>query len=182
MEDLFSESDLDQEMLEKEKQAEKALIEKKIESEKNKKTAEEKKYDKVLYIIDGYSLIYRSYFAFLSRPLTDRRGNNISAYYGFFNTLLSLMSQYRMDYLAVCMDEKEATFRHRMYPEYKANRMKAPEDLHAEVPLIEETLALTPGNDVCISLMMPWDGDVKKTSISSCTEAALDGDTVISTA
>ena len=167
MEDLFSESDLDQEMLEKEKQAEKALIEKKIESEKNKKTAEEKKYDKVLYIIDGYSLIYRSYFAFLSRPLTDRRGNNISAYYGFFNTLLSLMSQYRMDYLAVCMDEKEATFRHRMYPEYKANRMKAPEDLHAEVPLIEETLSKM---GVCILSKAGFEADDVIASLTRVAE------------
>ena len=141
MEDLFSESDLDQEKLEKERELEQQKLDEKIKKEKEERsTKSEKSYDKVLYIIDGYSLIYRSYFAFLTRPLTDRRGNNISAYYGFFNTLLSLMSQYRMDYLAVCMDEKEETFRHKMYPEYKANRMKAPEDLHAQVPLIRETL------------------------------------------
>ena len=141
MEDLFSESDLDQDRLERERRAEMELIDEKIKAEKmEKKTEEMPTYDKTLYVIDGYSLIYRSYFAFISRPLTDRNGNNISAYYGFFNTLLSLISQYKMDYLAVCMDEKEPTFRHRMYPEYKANRMKAPEDLHAEVPLIKETL------------------------------------------
>ena len=142
MSDLFSPDDLDQEMLAEEKKAEKEKIEVKIEEERRRKAEkDERSYDRVLYVIDGYSLIYRSYFAFISRPLTDRNGNNISAYYGFFNTLLSLLSQYRMDYLTVTMDENAPTFRHIMYPEYKATRMKAPEDLHAEVPLIRDTLS-----------------------------------------
>ena len=51
------------------------------------------------------------------------------------------MSGYKMDYLAVVMDESAPTFRKEMYPEYKANRDKAPEDLHAQVPMIRETLA-----------------------------------------
>ena len=97
-------------------------------------------FDKRLYIIDGYSVIYRSYFAHLSNPLTDRSGTNVSAYFGFFSTLFSLMSAYKMDYLAVVMDERAPTFRKEMYPEYKANRDKAPEDLHAQVPMIKSTL------------------------------------------
>ncbi len=141
MSDLFSESDLDQERLEEERRKQEALIARMIKEEKAKSKYKAKSYDKVLYIIDGYSLIYRSYFALMSKPLTDKSGNNISAYFGFFNTLLFLMGEYKMDYLAVCMDEKEETFRHKMYPEYKANRMKAPEDLHAAVPLIRETLS-----------------------------------------
>lgn len=136
---LFSEEDLDQSVLEKEMQEKKQKIEEK-RAERKKEAKEAVSYDKTLFIIDGYSLIYRSYFAFLSRPLTDRNGNNISAYYGFFNTLLSIMREHKMDYLAVTMDEREETFRHKMYPEYKANRMKAPEDLHEQVPLIKATL------------------------------------------
>ena len=93
-----------------------------------------------LYIIDGYSVIYRNYFAHLSNPLTAPDGTNISAYFGFFSTLFSLMGQHNADYLAVVMDERKPTFRHEMYPEYKANRDKAPEDLHAQVPMIKETL------------------------------------------
>ncbi|MBQ2259368.1 MAG: DNA polymerase I, partial [Spirochaetales bacterium] len=83
---------------------------------------EPKVFDKKLYILDGYSNIYRSYFAHITSPLTDKEGKNVSAYFGFFSTLFSLLSNYPMDYLAVTMDEKAPTFRHQMYPEYKANR------------------------------------------------------------
>lgn len=96
-----------------------------------------------LYIIDGYSLIYRSYFAFISRPLRDKDGRNVSALFGFFNTLLMLLRQYEIDYLAVAMDTAAPTFRHLQYPQYKANREKAPEDLHSQVPLINAVLAAT---------------------------------------
>ena len=93
-----------------------------------------------LYLVDGYSIIYRSYFAFINRPLTDPQGRNVSALFGFFRTLLSLMDSYNPNYFAVVMDSRVPTFRHEMYDEYKANREKAPEDLHAQVPYIEEIL------------------------------------------
>ena len=146
MEDLFSSLDLDQEKLgkEKEKKDERVLLKMKKEQEERTREDEEASspvFSKTLYIIDGYSIIYRSYFAFLSHPLSDRNGNNISSYVGFFNTLLMLLSKYKMDYIAVTMDEKEPTFRHLMYPGYKATRDKAPEDLHAQVPMITETLS-----------------------------------------
>jgi DNA polymerase-1 len=93
-----------------------------------------------LYIIDGYGLIYRSYFAFINRPLRDMEGNNVSALYGFFNTLLMLVREYRPDYLVVAMDTAAPTFRHQLYEPYKANRDAAPEDLHAQVPRIQAIL------------------------------------------
>ena len=133
---LFSDADLDLENMIKERASKPA--EKKKEDKEEKAT--EGPFDKRLYIIDGYSVIYRNYFAHLSNPLTDKNGNNISAYFGFFSTLFSLMSAYKMDYLAVVMDERTPTFRKEMYPEYKANRDKAPEDLHAQVPMIKSTL------------------------------------------
>jgi len=94
-----------------------------------------------LYLIDGYSLIYRSYFAFIGRPLTNPQGKNSSAVFGFFRSLFQLMSARRPAYLAVAMDSTTPTFRHEKYPEYKANREHAPQDLHAQVPVIEEILA-----------------------------------------
>ncbi len=100
----------------------------------------EKKFGKTLMVIDGYSLIYRSYYAHISRPLTDDKGHNISAYFGFFSSLMSLLSEFHADYIAVAMDERHPTFRHGMYPEYKATRPKTPEDLHAQIPLISQTL------------------------------------------
>jgi DNA polymerase-1 len=93
-----------------------------------------------LYLVDGYSLIYRSYFAFMSRPLTNPQGRNSSAVFGFFRSLFQLLTARRPAYLAVAMDSTIPTFRHEKYPEYKANRDHAPQDLHAQVPVIEEIL------------------------------------------
>jgi DNA polymerase-1 len=113
-----------------------------------------------LYLIDAYGLIYRSYFAFLSRPLRNARGQNISALFGFARTLVSLLDEGKSEgpapltgasggtggglqkpqYLAAVFDSRTPTFRHKRYPEYKATRQKAPEDLHAQVPLVEEVL------------------------------------------
>ena len=95
---------------------------------------------KRVFIVDGYGQIYRSYFAFMNNPLKDREGNNVSAVYGFFNTIISLLRQYSPEYLVVAMDAKGKTFRHEMYDQYKANREKAPEDLHAQVPVINRFL------------------------------------------
>ena len=99
------------------------------------------KVQETLYILDGYSLIYRSYFAFIRNPLFTPDGRNSSAVFGFFRTLLAFFNTYGPDYFCVSLDPKGPTFRHEQYPEYKANREKAPDDLHAQVPVIEEILA-----------------------------------------
>lgn len=92
---------------------------------------------KKVFIIDGYGQIYRSYFAFITNPLKDKNGNNVSAIFGFFNIIMMLIRQYNPDYLIVAMDSKGKTFRHELYSQYKANRDKTPEDLHAQIPIIE---------------------------------------------
>jgi DNA polymerase-1 len=94
-----------------------------------------------LYLLDGYSVIYRGYFAFLKRPLLSPAGRNVSSVYVFFRTLLQLVRDRSPGMLAVAMDSRTPTFRHERFPAYKANREKAPEDLHAQVPVIEEILA-----------------------------------------
>jgi DNA polymerase-1 len=93
-----------------------------------------------LYLVDGYSLIYRAYFAFIRRPLTNSRGQNTSAVFGFFSSLFQLLKLRGPSFLAVAMDSRTPTFRHKMYPQYKANREKAPQDLHDQVPIIEDIL------------------------------------------
>ena len=95
-----------------------------------------------LYILDGYGLIYRAYFALINRPLTDRAGNNVSGIHGFFRTVFALRRGYDARRIAVALDPIGPTFRHKMYPDYKATRDRAPEDLHAQVPLIEEICRL----------------------------------------
>ncbi|MDR1127758.1 MAG: DNA polymerase I [Treponema sp.] len=107
------------------------------------------------YLIDSYGLIYRSYFAFLTHPLRNPKGQNVSALFGYARTLVSLIDEgapavdnkgRRLEKpqkplrLAAVFDSRTPTFRHKKYGAYKANRQKAPDDLHAQVPLVEEFL------------------------------------------
>ncbi len=93
-----------------------------------------------VYILDSYGLIFRCYFAFISRPLTNSKGENVSALFGFFRNLHWILQHYKPGYLFAAMDSKTKTFRHEMYPEYKATRNKTPEDLHAQIPWICDIL------------------------------------------
>ncbi len=96
--------------------------------------------DKTVYILDSYGLIFRCYFAFIARPLTNQRGENVSAIFGFFRNFHYILQHYKPGYIVAAMDSKTKTFRHDMYDQYKANRPKTPEDLHAQVPWICEVL------------------------------------------
>ena len=96
--------------------------------------------DNTLYILDSYALIYRSYFAFINRPLINDRGQNISAVFGFFRNFLGLLQSCSPSFAAAAFDSRTPTFRHKMYADYKATRAKTPEDLHAQIPLIEDIL------------------------------------------
>ena len=102
-----------------------------------------------VYIIDSYGLIYRAYFAMMNHPLTNSKGENISAVVIFFRNLKALLDKYKPAYLAAAFDSCTKTFRHDMFPEYKANRAKTPEDLHAQVPWIEEILKYPGGITQC---------------------------------
>lgn len=93
-----------------------------------------------LYLIDGYALIFRSYFAFIRNPLTTSGGMNISALHGFTRILLNILRDYSPEYLAVALDSRTPTFRDEMYEEYKKTRDKTPEDLKAQFPVIESLL------------------------------------------
>lgn len=96
--------------------------------------------DNTVYILDSYGLIFRAYFAFISRPLTNSKGENVSALFGFFRNLHWIIEHYKPNYLFAAMDSKTKTFRHEMYPEYKATRNKTPEDLLAQIPWIIDIL------------------------------------------
>jgi DNA polymerase-1 len=76
-----------------------------------------------VFLIDGYALIYRAFFAMIARPLTTQRGENTSAAWGVVNFLLRLLQRHRPAYLAWVHDRGES-FRHREYPAYKATREK----------------------------------------------------------
>ena len=90
-----------------------------------------------LFLIDAYSLIYRSYFAFINRPLLTTRGENTSAVWGFISFLLRVRDDFSPDYLAVVFDSG-MSHRETEYPAYKATREKMPDDLRAALPRIRE--------------------------------------------
>lgn len=97
--------------------------------------------DDSVYLLDSYGLIYRSYFAFINKPLMNSEGKNVSAVFGFFKSLYSILNTRKPRFFLAALDSIEPTFRHKMYTEYKATREKTPEDLHAQIPVIEEILA-----------------------------------------
>ena len=80
-----------------------------------------------LFLIDGHSLIFRMYYAFLRRPMVNSKGTDTSILFGFTKYLLELIGKESPDYMAVTFDAPAKTFRHEIYPEYKATRLPAPE-------------------------------------------------------
>ncbi|HEY0840334.1 MAG TPA: 5'-3' exonuclease H3TH domain-containing protein, partial [Vulgatibacter sp.] len=84
-----------------------------------------------LFLIDGYALIYRAFFALISRPLTTSRGENTSAAWGIVNFLNRLISKHQPDYLG-WVNDSGLSFRHERYPAYKATREKLTEELQSD--------------------------------------------------
>lgn len=84
-----------------------------------------------LFLIDGYALIYRAFFALLSRPLTNARGENTSAAWGIANFLKRLLSTHQPELIGWVHDAG-ASFREELYPEYKATRDKLSDELQAD--------------------------------------------------
>ncbi len=84
-----------------------------------------------LFLIDGYALIYRAFFAMISRPLRTSKGENTSAAWGVANFLLRLREKYRPDYVA-WINDAGTSFREARYPDYKSTREKLDAELQAD--------------------------------------------------
>jgi DNA polymerase I len=93
---------------------------------------------KVAFLIDGHSLIYRSFFAFIRNPLRNSKGENTSAVFGFVNTLKKLFEKYNPEYSAIVYDTGGETFRHKEFKEYKITRPETPDELKPQIPIIKE--------------------------------------------
>lgn len=97
-----------------------------------------------LYLIDGYALIYRAFYALISRPLRTSRGENTSAAWGVANFLLRLRSRYHPDYV-IWINDAGDSGRTELYPEYKSTREKLDEAMQADFDLalthVEDLLA-----------------------------------------
>lgn len=92
-----------------------------------------------LFLLDAYAIIFRSYYAFISRPTINSKGLNTSAVLGFCNTLKEILDKEHPNYLGVAFDHG-ATFRHEAFPAYKAQRDETPEDIRRSVPIIQDIL------------------------------------------
>jgi DNA polymerase-1 len=90
-----------------------------------------------LFLLDGYALLYRAYFAFIKNPRVTSSGFNTSAIFGFANTLLDIVEKHKPTHMAVLFDPpEEKSDRGVMYDLYKANRQAMPEDLRDSIPYI----------------------------------------------
>lgn len=89
-------------------------------------------------LIDSNALIYRAYHAV--PPFKTKDGRSVGAVYGFASTLLKAIEDIRPDYVAAAFDLSGPTVRHEIYEEYKAHRVKAPDDLYEQIPYTQEIL------------------------------------------
>ncbi len=93
---------------------------------------------KKLFLLDGHALIYRAHFAFITRPLINSKGWNVSAVQGFMRTMWDMMQSEKPTHIAVVFDPKGGTFRDKKFPEYKANREAQPEDITFALPWVNK--------------------------------------------
>src|SRR5690348_4110651 len=93
-----------------------------------------------LFLVDGYALIYRAFFAMIARPLTTRHGENTSAAWGVTNFLLRLRERHQPGFLG-WVNDRGVSFRERLYPEYKATRQKLTAELQQDFDRSVERIA-----------------------------------------
>ena len=95
---------------------------------------------KKFYLLDAYALIYRAYYGLIRSPRINSKGQNTSAIFGFLTTLNEVLQKEQPDLLAIGFDPAGPTFRHELFPEYKAQREATPEDIKRAVPIIKDLI------------------------------------------
>ena len=83
--------------------------------------------DKRLFLIDGHSLIFKMYYAFLRHPMINSKGADMSILFGFTKYILELIEKEKPTHFAIAFDPPGGTFRHEMYPDYKGTRSETPQ-------------------------------------------------------
>jgi DNA polymerase I len=96
--------------------------------------------EKKLFLLDAYALIFRSYYAFISNPMKNSKGQNTSTTFGFTITLDDVLKNQKPSHIAVAFDPAGPTFRNELFPAYKANRQETPEDIRNAVPYIKKII------------------------------------------
>ena len=100
--------------------------------------AKKKETEKKLYLLDAMALIYRAHFALIRSPRFTSAGACTSAVFGVANTVFDIINKQNPTHLAVAFDTREPTFRHEVFPEYKAQRDALPEDIAEQFPLVDK--------------------------------------------
>ncbi len=132
---------------------------------------------KTLIAVDGNALLHRAWHAI--PPLTDRTGRVVNAVYGFLNILFRAVREFAPAYLVVTFDRPGKTFRHDAYGEYKTTRVKQPDELYAQIPILEGILAAL---KVPVYAMDGYEADDTLGTIAALVERkAKDVETVILT-
>jgi DNA polymerase-1 len=90
---------------------------------------------KKIIIIDGNALVHRAFHALPA--LSTKDGKVVNAVYGFTSILLKILKEMKPEYLALTFDVAKKTFRDDIYPEYKATRVKQPQELYDQIPIIK---------------------------------------------
>lgn len=96
---------------------------------------------KKLVLFDGMAMVYRAYYALNGASRVNSKGMNTGAVLGFTTTLYDLIKKLQPTHLAVAFDLQKPTFRHEMYPAYKANREAMPEAIQVGLPYIRQIIA-----------------------------------------
>ncbi|MFN9067763.1 MAG: DNA polymerase I, partial [Bdellovibrionales bacterium] len=92
------------------------------------------KIRKKIYLIDVSSLFFRAFYAI--RPLSTPAGIPVNAVYGLLSMLIKLLKTEKPEYVVVCYDRKEPSFRKDLYSDYKANRSEMPDELVQQIPYL----------------------------------------------
>ena len=93
---------------------------------------------KRLLLIDGHSMAYRAFYALPAENFTTASGQHTNAIYGFATMLLSLLTSEKPTHVAVAFDVSRKTFRSEIFPEYKANRAKTPDEFRSQMSYLHE--------------------------------------------
>ncbi len=93
-----------------------------------------------IFMIDGHALVYRAYYAFINRPVSNSKGVDTGTIFGFCKSLFDLLLKERPSHLFVAFDPGGKNFRHTMYPVYKANRPPTPQVIKDSIPVIQQIL------------------------------------------
>ena len=93
---------------------------------------------KRLLLIDGHSMAYRAFFALPAENFTTAQGQHTNAIYGFATMLISLLKEEKPTHVAVAFDVSRKTFRTEIFPDYKANRAKTPDEFRSQMSFLHE--------------------------------------------